>query len=82
MFVPFTVKKSEQIGNGVNAFFFFTFLYRWDHSQEWDVARFSTSASGSDYEVKVDLESEEFRFVEGHTIDGRIILPATGYMVR
>lgn len=46
------------------------------------MARFSTSASGSDYEVKLDLESEEFHFVEGHTIDGRIILPATGYMVR
>lgn len=56
-------------------------LIRWDHNQEWDVARFSTSASGSDYEVKIDLESEDFRFVEGHTIDGRIILPATGYMV-
>ncbi|XP_063877296.1 fatty acid synthase-like isoform X1 [Scylla paramamosain] len=56
-------------------------LIRWEHSQEWDVARFSTSASGSDYEVKVDLDAEDQRYMEGHTIDGRIILPATGYMV-
>lgn len=54
---------------------------RWDHSQEWDVARFSTSTSGSDYEVKIDLDSEEHHYIEGHTIDGRIIFPATGYMV-
>ena len=45
------------------------------------MARFSTSTSGSDYEVKIDLDSEEHRYVEGHTIDGRMIFPATGYMV-
>lgn len=56
-------------------------LVRWDHSQEWDVARFSSSPAGSDYEVKVDLDSEEHRYLEGHTIDGRVIFPATGYMV-
>lgn len=56
-------------------------LIRWDHSQEWDVARFSTSPAGSEYEVKVDLESEEHHYLEGHTIDGRIIFPATGYLV-
>lgn len=56
-------------------------LIRWDHSQEWDVACFSGSPAGSDFEVKVDLESEEHRYLEGHTIDGRAIFPATGYMV-
>lgn len=45
------------------------------------MARFSTSASGSDYEVKVDLDAEDQRYIEGHTIDGRILFPATGYMV-
>nr|XP_045622655.1 fatty acid synthase-like [Procambarus clarkii] len=56
-------------------------LIRWDHCQEWDVARFSTSPAGSEYEVKVDLESEEHQYLEGHTIDGRVIFPATGYLV-
>ncbi|KAG7154441.1 Fatty acid synthase-like [Homarus americanus] len=56
-------------------------LIGWDHSQEWDVARFNTTAAGSEYEVKVDLESEEYRYLEGHTIDGRVIYPATGYLV-
>ncbi|XP_071547019.1 fatty acid synthase-like [Panulirus ornatus] len=56
-------------------------LIRWDHNQEWDVARFSTSPAGSEYEVKVDLDSEEHRYLEGHTIDGRVIFPATGYLV-
>lgn len=45
------------------------------------MARFSSSPAGSDYEVKVDLDSEEHRYLEGHTIDGRVIFPATGYMV-
>ncbi|KAK7080814.1 hypothetical protein SK128_019451 [Halocaridina rubra] len=52
----------------------------WDHNQEWEVARFSTSPSGSEYEVKIDLDSDAHRYLEGHTIDGRVIFPATGYM--
>ncbi|XP_068233154.1 fatty acid synthase [Palaemon carinicauda] len=54
---------------------------KWDHNQEWEVARFSTTPSGSEYEVKVDLESDAHQYLEGHTIDGRVIFPATGYMV-
>nr|QDK64693.1 fatty acid synthase [Macrobrachium nipponense] len=54
---------------------------KWDHNQEWEVAHFSTSPSGSEYEVKVDLESDAHQYLEGHTIDGRVIFPATGYMV-
>lgn len=57
-------------------------LLRWDHNQEWEVARFSGSGSGGpEYQVKVALDSEDYRYLEGHTLDGRILFPATGYMV-
>ncbi|XP_076049052.1 fatty acid synthase-like [Oratosquilla oratoria] len=56
-------------------------LVSWDHSVEWDVATFTTSPSSSEYTVEVDLGSDEYKFLEGHTIDGRVIFPATGYMV-
>jgi len=32
--------------------------------------------------VKVDLSTEEDQFLSGHAIDGRVLFPATGYLVR
>lgn len=57
-------------------------LCRWDHNQEWDVAKFTGSGSGGpEYQVKVDLSTVDYSYLEGHTLDGRILFPATGYMV-
>jgi len=32
--------------------------------------------------IKVDLDTEEDKFLTGHAIDGKMLFPATGYLVR
>lgn len=56
-------------------------LIRWDHATEWSVANF-TKRSGRSGEsvIDVDLSKEKDAFLVGHTIDGRILFPATGYL--
>ncbi|XP_037093774.1 LOW QUALITY PROTEIN: fatty acid synthase-like [Pollicipes pollicipes] len=54
----------------------------WDHAVPWDVADFSERAgSGGDLVVTCDLTSESDAYLAGHTIDGRILYPSTGYLV-
>jgi fatty acid synthase len=31
--------------------------------------------------IDVDLTKEQYEFLAGHAIDGRVLFPATGYMV-
>ncbi|XP_017037404.1 fatty acid synthase [Drosophila kikkawai] len=52
----------------------------WDHSQKWLVAKFGKETSSGETIVEVDLSKEDDAFLAGHTIDGRILFPATGYM--
>ncbi|KAH6942266.1 hypothetical protein HPB50_002653 [Hyalomma asiaticum] len=60
-------------------------LVSWDHSQQWNVvswADFPTAAQVSEEVVEVDLESNEGdAYIAGHQLDGRVLFPATGYMV-
>lgn len=54
---------------------------KWDHSISWDVAKFGQGASRSGESViEVNLTNENEEYLAGHTIDGRILFPATGYM--
>lgn len=62
-------------------------LMQWDHSQSWDVPKvedFSAGAGGSAsatvYNININPESPDF-YLLGHCIDGRILYPATGYLV-
>ncbi|KAL8163353.1 UNVERIFIED_CONTAM: hypothetical protein K2H54_018774 [Gekko kuhli] len=59
----------------------------WDHSQTWDVPKaedFPTSTGGSGaatvYNIDVNPESPD-HYLVGHCIDGRVLYPATGYLV-
>uniref|UniRef100_A0A1A9Z5Z9 Fatty acid synthase n=1 Tax=Glossina pallidipes TaxID=7398 RepID=A0A1A9Z5Z9_GLOPL len=52
----------------------------WDHSQKWHVPKFDKMTSSGETVIEVDLSKEEDAFLAGHTIDGRILFPATGYM--
>lgn len=55
----------------------------WDHKLTWDVADFSRgSGSGGETVIEVNLSSDEDQYLAGHTIDGRVLYPATGYLVQ
>ncbi|KYN15123.1 PREDICTED: fatty acid synthase-like [Trachymyrmex cornetzi] len=57
-------------------------LVRWDHSTAWDVAIFKkTSGHSGECVVQLDLSKETDAYLAGHQIDGRIIFPATGYIL-
>ncbi|XP_029454886.1 fatty acid synthase [Rhinatrema bivittatum] len=60
---------------------------RWDHSQTWDVPKaedFPAGSGGSTsstvYNVDMNPESPDYYMI-GHCIDGRVLYPATGYLV-
>ncbi|NXN91414.1 FAS synthase, partial [Rhinopomastus cyanomelas] len=60
---------------------------KWDHSQEWDCPKAedfpsgsSGSASASVYNIDVSPSSPD-HYLVGHCIDGRVLFPATGYLV-
>ncbi|XP_028825311.1 fatty acid synthase [Denticeps clupeoides] len=62
-------------------------LILWDHSQVWDVPKvedFPAGANGSSsatvFNVDMNPESTDYYMV-GHCIDGRVLYPATGYLV-
>ncbi|KAH8036444.1 hypothetical protein HPB51_000546 [Rhipicephalus microplus] len=60
-------------------------LVSWDHSQQWNVVSWSdfpTLSQVSEEVIEVDLESNEGdAYIAGHQLDGRVLFPATGYMV-
>uniref|UniRef100_A0A8D0FYE7 Fatty acid synthase n=1 Tax=Strix occidentalis caurina TaxID=311401 RepID=A0A8D0FYE7_STROC len=60
---------------------------KWDHSQDWDVPKAEDfpagskgSASASVYNIDVGPDSPD-HYLIGHCIDGRVLYPATGYLV-
>lgn len=59
-------------------------LIQWDHTQSWLVTQYPeyfNPSSSSDYVVKVDLSEVEDQYLAGHCIDGRVLFPATGYLM-
>ncbi|XP_043924165.1 fatty acid synthase [Protopterus annectens] len=59
----------------------------WDHSQMWDVPKVEDFPSGSGgsssatvYNIDVNPDSPDYYLI-GHCIDGRVLYPATGYLV-
>ncbi|KAK7792286.1 hypothetical protein R5R35_011033 [Gryllus longicercus] len=57
-------------------------LVRWSHEDDWYVASFRTEKKADSAEITIILKpkTEESVFMEGHIIDGRPLLPATGYL--
>lgn len=51
----------------------------WDHSQKWILLDVSKESSGETL-VEVNLSKEGDAYLAGHTIDGRVLFPATGYL--
>ncbi|XP_063235501.1 fatty acid synthase-like isoform X2 [Bacillus rossius redtenbacheri] len=56
-------------------------LVDWDHSEEWTVFSFDKIRLRTGERVfEIDLKNEEVEYLFGHTIDGRVLFPATGYL--
>ncbi|XP_056432573.1 fatty acid synthase [Gadus chalcogrammus] len=62
-------------------------LVKWDHAQTWDVPKaedFPAGSGGSTsatvYNIDINPESPDYYLI-GHCIDGRVLYPATGYLV-
>ncbi|NWX15444.1 FAS synthase, partial [Aegotheles bennettii] len=60
---------------------------KWDHSQDWNVPKAEDflagskgSASTAVYNIDVSPDSPD-HYLIGHCIDGRVLYPATGYLV-
>jgi len=55
-------------------------LVGWDHTQKWNYPKFKGGRQAGQLSVELDLAKEENAYLAGHTIDGRVLFPATGYM--
>ncbi|XP_046739717.1 fatty acid synthase-like [Diprion similis] len=61
-------------------------LVRWDHSEDWYVENNYLvkqelgEHATEERVVRVDLSDEDFELMSGHVIDGRTLVPATGYL--
>jgi fatty acid synthase, animal type len=66
-------------------------LVLWDHSDNWAVPTAQDfialgnggagSGSAGSFEIDVSSANSEDTFLTGHVIDGRVLFPATGYLV-
>ncbi|XP_050452236.1 fatty acid synthase-like [Cataglyphis hispanica] len=58
-------------------------LIRWDHSKDWYIFRYTGKKTIDKGEiiVTIDVSEEEFIYMTGHVINGKNLLPATGYLL-
>ncbi|KAF7404701.1 hypothetical protein HZH66_003607 [Vespula vulgaris] len=57
-------------------------LVRWEHSYDWYIANFKLHEKliFGKRMVAIAIVDEDFRYIEGHVIDGRNLFPAAGYL--
>lgn len=54
---------------------------QWDHRLEWQVAHFGNASRSGENVIEYDVSRNDDSFITGHNIDGRVLFPATGYLV-
>ncbi|XP_053662286.1 fatty acid synthase-like [Anopheles marshallii] len=55
-------------------------LLEWDHSADWHVTNFRTTRMVDQSTSEYTISLSEQDYIAGHCIDGRILIPATGYL--
>jgi fatty acid synthase, animal type len=57
-------------------------LIDWEHSEDWFVTRFENQKGNRSGErhIVMNLSDLDHEYITGHTIDGRILFPATAYV--
>ncbi|XP_036138949.1 fatty acid synthase-like [Monomorium pharaonis] len=55
---------------------------RWDHSKDWFITRYESYqyCKSRERHVEILLSDEGYDYMSGHIIDGKNLLPATGYL--
>ncbi|KFB44203.1 fatty acid synthase S-acetyltransferase [Anopheles sinensis] len=53
---------------------------RWDHNADWHVTNFRTTRMVDQSTTEYTITLSEQDYMAGHCIDGRILIPATGYL--
>ncbi len=59
-------------------------LIKWDHKASHEVKKFPeyhNYGTASDYTMKFSITDADWSFLRDHAIDGRILFPATGYLM-
>lgn len=58
-------------------------IIKWDHSDDWYVTSYKTQKKITSGEriIELSLADDDYQYMAGHVIDGRNLLPATGYLV-
>lgn len=55
-------------------------LVKWDHSISW-LSHLWVNKDYCGQTIIVDISESLYSHLEGHEIDGRVLMPATGYLV-
>lgn len=50
-------------------------LVRWEHSEDWFITKFELQRStrSGERKVKITLTDQDYDFISGHTIDGKLL---------
>uniref|UniRef100_A0A182Y5H6 Fatty acid synthase n=1 Tax=Anopheles stephensi TaxID=30069 RepID=A0A182Y5H6_ANOST len=56
-------------------------LIQWDHSIDWHVANFQTKKMVDQGSNQYTVTLAEQEYIAGHCIDGRVLIPATEYLI-
>ena len=58
-------------------------IIRWNHSEDWFVHKHEIrkDIKSRERQVEISTNDEDYSYMTGHVIDGRNLLPATGYLV-
>lgn len=56
---------------------------KWKHDKEWNVMRYQAESDCEYFHrlVTINLVDKEWEYLSGHVIDGRVLLPASAYVV-
>lgn len=55
---------------------------RWDHSKDWFTSNYQSQKHTQSRErhIKINILDKKYGYMVGHVIDGKNLLPATGYL--
>jgi fatty acid synthase, animal type len=56
-------------------------IIKWDHSKNYFVPYFDSCNFFERRNLAINISDKAYDFVKGHVIDGKILLPGTGYLV-